>query len=162
MASTVRSAADGAQRAARTAQDTVRTGLGTAAEVAQRSTDNVAQLFSLSGKQTQEAAGKAAERMQAVAQSSTTLVRGFQEVSRAVFEMTQNRFQKNVEALTALSRCRSVPEFLTAQASLVRDNVDLTLENSQRLTQLAVGAFEEMSRTVTVEASKADRSNRAA
>jgi hypothetical protein len=162
MASTVRSAADGAQRAARTAQDTLRTGLGTAAEVAQRSTDNVAQLFSLSGKQTQEAAGKAAERMQAVAQSSTTLVRGFQEVSRAVFEMTQNRFQKNVEALTALSRCRSVPEFLTAQASLVRDNVDLTLENSQRLTQLAVGAFEEMSRTVTVEASKADRSNLAA
>src|SRR6187200_239934 len=35
----------------------------------------------------------------------------------------QNRFQKNVEALTALSRCRSVPEFLAAQISLIRDNV---------------------------------------
>ena len=162
MASTVRSAADGAQRAARTAQDSVRTGLGTAAEVAQRSTDNVAQLFSLSGKQTQEAAGQAAERMQAVAQSSTAVVRGFQEVSRAVFEMTQNRFQKNVEALTALSRCRSVPEFLAAQTSLIRDNVDLTLENSQRLTQLSVGVVEQVSRTVTAEATKADRPNRAA
>jgi hypothetical protein len=161
ISSTVRSAADGAQRAARTAQDTVRTGLGTAAEVAQRSTDNVAQLFRVSSKQTQEAAGQAAERMQAVAQSSTALVRGFQEVSRAVFEMTQNRFQKNVEALTALSRCRSVPEFLAAQTSLVRDNVDLTLENSQRLAQLSVGVVEELSRTVTVEA-KAGRPNRAA
>ena len=98
------------------------------------------QLFSLSGKQTQEAAGKAAERMQAVAQSSTTLVRGFQEVSRAVFEMTQNRFQKNVEALTALSRCRSVPEFLTAQASLVRDNVDLTLGASRTATNALIHA----------------------
>ena len=162
MASTVRSAADGVQRATRTAQDTVRTGLGTAAEVAQRSTDNVAQLFSLSGKQTQEAAGQAAERMQAVAQSSTALVRGFQEVSRAAFEMTQNRFQKNMEAVTALSRCRSVPEFLAAQTSLVRDNVDLTLDNSQRLAQLSVGVVEEVSRTVTAEATKADRPNRAA
>jgi hypothetical protein len=161
IASTVRSAADGAQRAARTAQDTVRTGVGRAAEVAQRSTDNVAQLFSLSTKQTQEAAGQAAERMQAVAQSSTALVRGFQEVSRAVFEMTQDRFQRNVEALTALSRCRSVPEFLAAQTSLVRDNVDLTLENSQRLAQLSVGVVEEVSRTVTVDA-KTDRPNRAA
>jgi hypothetical protein len=161
IASTVRSAADGAQRAARTAQDTVRTGVGRAAEVAQRSTDNVAQLFSLSTKQTQEAAGQAAERMQAVAQSSTALVRGFQEVSRAVFEMTQDRFQRNVEALTALSRCRSVPEFLAAQTSLLRDNVDLTLENSQRLAQLSVGVVEEVSRTVTVEA-KTDRPNRAA
>jgi hypothetical protein len=161
IASTVRSAADGAQRAARTAQDTVRTGVGRAAEVAQRSTDNVAQLFSLSTKQTQEAAGQAAERMQAVAQSGTALVRGFQEVSRAVFEMTQDRFQRNVEALTALSRCRSVPEFLAAQTSLLRDNVDLTLENSQRLAQLSVGVVEEVSRTVTVEA-KTDRPNRAA
>jgi hypothetical protein len=161
IASTVRSAADGAQRAARTAQDTVRTGVGRAAEVAQRSTDNVAQLFSLSTKQTQEAAGQAAERMQAVAQSSTALVRGFQEVSRAVFEMTQDRFQRNVEALTALSRCRSVPEFLAAQTSLLRDNVDLTLENSQRLAQLSVGVVEEVSRTVTIEA-KTDRPNRAA
>src|SRR4051794_5063670 len=159
MASTVRSVADGAQRAARTAQDTVRTGLGAAAQVAQRSTDSVAQLFSLSGKQTQVAAGQTAERMQAVAQSSTALVRGFQEVSRAVFEMSQNRLQKNVEALTALSRCRSVPEFLVAQTSLIRDNVDLTLENSQRLTQLSVGVVEELSRAVTAEA---DRPNRAA
>ena len=162
MASTVRSAADGAQRTARTAQDTVRAGLGKASEAAQRSTDNVAQLFSLSGKQTQEAAGQAAERMQAVAQSSTAVVRGFQEVSRAVFEMTQNRFEKNVEALTALSRCRSVPEFLAAQTSLIRDNVDLTLENSQRLTQLSAGVVEQVSRTLTAEATKADRPNRAA
>src|SRR3954451_14287479 len=90
------------------------------------------------------------------------LVRGFQEVSGAVFEMSQNRFQKNVEALTALSRCRSVPEFLAAQTSLVRDNADLTLENSQQLTQVAVGVVEEMSRTVTVQASKADRPSRTA
>ena len=133
IATGVRSAAEGAQRAARASQDTVRTGLGTASEIAQRSTEHVVQLFSASGKQTQEAAEEAAQRMQAVAHSSTALVRGLQEVSRAYFEMTQHRFQKNVEAFAAFSRCRSVPEFVEAQTSLVRQNVDLTLENGQRL-----------------------------
>jgi len=52
--------------------------------------------------------------------------------------MTQNRLQMNVEALTALSRCRSLPEFLAAHTALVRGNVDLTLENSQRLADLSM------------------------
>src|SRR4051812_25333450 len=154
MASTVRSVAEGAQRAAGTTQNALRAGLGTASEIAQRSTDHVAQLFSFSGKQTQDAAGQAAEGLEAVAQSSTALLRGFQEVSRAVFEMTQNRFQKNVAAFTALSRCRSLPEFVAAQAALARDNVELTLENSQRLAQLSVGVVE--------RAIKPERANRAA
>src|SRR5919112_862518 len=98
-----------------------------------------------------EAAKEAAQRMQAVAQSSTALVRGLQEVSRAYFEMTQDRFQKNVEAFAAFSLCRSVPEFVEAQTTLVRQNVDLTLENGQRLAQLSVQVIEEATHTVAVE-----------
>jgi hypothetical protein len=143
MANTVRSVADGAERAGRVAQDAVRGTVSNASEVAQRSSDHVVQLFGVSSRQTQDAAGRAVDGLQAVAHSSTALVSGFQEVSRAWFEMTQNRFQRNVEALTALSRCRSVPEFVAAQASLVRDNIELTLENSQRLTKLSVGVVEQ-------------------
>jgi hypothetical protein len=163
IATGVRSAAEGAHRAARASQDSVRTGLGTASEIAQRSTEQVVQLFSASGKQTQGAAEEAAQRMQAVAHSSTALVRGLQEVSRAYFEMTQHRFQKNVEAFAAFSRCRSVPEFVEAQTSLVRQNVDLTLENGQRLAQLSVQVIEEATHTVAVERGpKSDRAERAA
>ena len=55
--------------------------------------------------------------------------------------MTQNRLQMNVEALTALSRCRSLPEFLAAHTALVA--VDLTLENSQRLADLSMTVIKE-------------------
>jgi phasin family protein len=121
------------------------------------------QLFSVSGKQTQEAAEEAAQRMQAVAQSSTALVRGLQEVSRTYFEMTQNRFQKNVEALAAFSLCRSIPEFVEAQTTLVRQNVELTLENSQRLAQLSVQVLEEAAHTVAVDRGpRSDGAQRAA
>ena len=143
MASTVTAMAEGARRTASTTQETLRAGLGTASEIAQRSTDHVVELFSFSGKRTQDAAAQAAEGLQAVAQSSTALVRGFQEVSRACLAMTQNRLQMNVEALTAISRCRSLPEFLAAQTALVRGNIELTLENSQRLTQLSMTVVRE-------------------
>ena len=160
VASTVTAMAEGARRTASTTQETLRAGLGTASDIAQRSTAHVVELFSLSGKRTQNAAAQAAQGMEAVAQSSTALARGFQEVSRAMLEMTQIRFQRNVEALTALSRCRSVPEFVAAQAVLVRDKVALTLENSQRLTQLSMTVVREA--TGNVAAESPDRPRRAA
>ena len=160
MASTVTAMAEGARRTASTTQETLRAGLGTASEIAQRSTDHVVELFSFSGKRTQDAAAQAAEGLQAVAQSSTALVRGFQEVSRECLAMTQNRLQMNVEALTAISRCRSLPEFLAAQTALVRGNIELTLENSQRLTQLSMTVVREA--TGNVAAERADRPRRAA
>jgi len=163
MASTVRSVADGAQIAARTAQDNVRTGFTTATEIAQRSTEQVVQLFSLTGKQTQDVAGQTAESMQAVAQSSTALARGLQEVSRAWLEMSQNRLERNVGALTAMVACRSVPELLAAQTSLIRDNLDLSVQNAERLAALSAGLVNEATQNATADRrTKPQRADRAA
>jgi phasin family protein len=145
----VKSVAKGAQRAAETAQDGVRTRLATATEAAQRSTDHVVQLFGLSGKQTQDTAAQAVDRMQVAAHASTALIRGFQEVSREWFGMTQKRTQLNLEALTGLAQCRSFPELIAAQAALLRDNAELTLENSRRLTELSVGVVDDATRTAS-------------
>ncbi|MDF3061135.1 MAG: hypothetical protein K0S06_1244 [Microvirga sp.] len=157
MASTVTALAERARRTASNTQDTVRAGLGTASEIAQRSTAHVVELFSFSGKRTQDVAAQAAEGLQAVAQSSTALARGFQEISREWVAMTQNRLQMNVEALTAISRCRSLPEFLAAQTALVRGNIELTLENSQRLTQLSMTAVREATGNVAPETAEDPR-----
>ena len=160
IASTVRSVAKGAQRAAETAQDGVRIRMATATEAAQRSTDHVVQLFGLSGKQTQDTAVQVADRMQVAAQSSTALMRGFQEVSREWFVMTQKRTQMNLEAFTKLAQCRSLPELISAQAALLRDNAELTLENSRRLSELSVGVIEDTTRTAAKP--KAEPTGRAA
>jgi hypothetical protein len=148
IADNVRSIAEGARQAARTTEDTVRTGFGTAFDFAQRSTDEMAQLLSGSGKHSQETAGQAAEGLQAVTQSSTALVRGFQEASRECLQMSQHGFQANVEAFTALAACRSLPEFVAAQAALVRRNVELAVENSQKLTQLSLRFMAEVTGNV--------------
>lgn len=160
IASTVRSVAKGAQRAAEAAQDGVRTRMTAATEAAQSSTNHVVHLFGLSGKQTQDTAAQAVDRMQVAAHSSTALIRGFQEVSREWFAMTHKRTQMNLEALTGLAQCRSFPELIAAQAALLRDNAELTLENSRRLAELSVGAVEDATRTASKP--NAERASRAA
>jgi hypothetical protein len=162
IADNVRSFAEGARDTARTTEDTVRTGFGAAFDIAHRSTDHIVQLVSGSGKQSQELAGQAAESFQSVTQSSTALVRGFQEVSRECFQMSQNRLQMNVEALTALSTCRSFPELLAAQTALVRGNVELTAENAQRLAQLSVGLLEDVAGNVAGQRKRNGERRRAA
>jgi len=162
MANTVTALAEGAELTADTTQERLRAGLGAASEIAQRSTDHVIELFSVSGKRTQDATAQAAERLQEVGQSSTALVRGWQEVSREWLAMTQNRLQMNVEALTALLRCRSLPEFLVAQTALVRGNVELTLENSQQLAELSITAIKEATGTFAGRESTPGRHKRAA
>jgi len=161
MANTVTALAEGAKLTANTNQDTLRFGLGAASEIAQRSTDHVIELFSFSGKRTQDVTTHAAERLQAVGQSSTALVRGWQEVSREWLAMTQNRLQMNVEAITALSRCRSLPD-PGCHTALFRGNVDLTLENSQRLAELSMTVIKEATGNVAGRESTPARHKRAA
>ena len=74
--------------------------------------------------------------------------------------MTQKRTQMNLEAFTNLAQCRSLPELIAAQAALIRDNAELTLENSRRLSELSVGVIEDTTRTASKP--KAEPAGRAA
>jgi len=149
MAGSVRAGAEGAQRVASTVRDAVQTGLGTASEIAQRSTDQALQLFSFSGRDTRDLADQASRNLQAIAQSGTVLARGVQDVSQQWMSMTQDRFQKNLDGFNALTRCRSVPDAVAIQSSIVRNNLEQMLENSRRLAEHSMRIAEEASRTIS-------------
>ena len=98
-----------------------------------------------------------------MAQSGTALVRGLQDVSREMVERSQQRVQRNFDGLQALARCRSMSDFVEAQSSLLRDNLEQTVENSRRLAELTIQMADEATKVVTVQAEKtAQRFNRAA
>ena len=93
---------------------------------------------------------------------STVLARGVQDVSREWFELSQKRLQMNLDGLRSLAQCRSVPDFMAVQASLIRDNLEQTLDTSRRMAELTQ-QLAEASRTVTVQAEKSlQRVSRAA
>jgi hypothetical protein len=144
-------------------QETLQTSFGAASEMARRSTDQAMRLFSLPTGNAQGLAEQASENLRAVAQSGTVLARGVQDVSRECLELSQQRWQKNLEGLNALARCRTITDFVALQSSLLRDNLEQTLANSRRIASLTVQVADEATRTMTSQAEKtAQRTSRVA
>lgn len=148
------------QQAAKAAQEVAQGSISTAVEAAQRTTDQVTEVFGAARQGTRQLTERATQSLQAVSRSSAMLARGVQEASGDCLEMVQERVQKNLDGMNALVRCRSLPEFLEVQSSLFRDNLELTLTNGRRIAELSARVAETAVRTATAET---DRSaNRAA
>ena len=161
--STVQAGAEGAQTMARTMQEAVQTSLSTASELARLSTDQAMQLFNTRKGDARSLGDETSRNLQALAQSGTVLARGVQDVSREWFELSQKRLLKNLDGLSSLAQCRSVPDFMAVQTSLIRDNLEQTLDNSRRMAELTRQLADEASRIVTAQAEKSlQRVSRAA
>ena len=160
VADTLRAGVESAQTMAQAMQEAVSNSFGVFSELARRSTG---QTLDQPDGTTRGLTEEAAHNLRAVAQSSTVLTRGLQEVSREVVSRSQQRLQRNLDGLQALARCRSMTDLVEVQSSLLRDNLEQTLENSRRLAELTLQMTDEATKTVTVQADKtAQRFNRAA
>jgi phasin family protein len=142
-----------------TVQEAVQTSLSTASELARLSTDKMMQLVNARKGNARSLGDETSRNLQAVA----VLARGVQDVSREWFELSQKRLQKNLDGLSSLAQCRSVPDFMAVQTSLIRDNLEQTLDNSRRMADLTRQLADEASRIVTVQAEESlQRVSRAA
>ncbi|MXQ11175.1 phasin family protein [Microvirga makkahensis] len=154
VADTLQAGVKSAQTMVQALQEVVQTGFGTFSELTRRSTG---QGFQAAGRSDGVALGlseEAAHNLRAVAQSGTALARGLQEVSREVVDRSQKRLQRNLDGLQSLARCRSVTDLIEVQSSLLRDNLELTVENSRRIAELTIQMAEDATRTVSVQAEK--------
>src|SRR5215213_7151409 len=160
VADTLRAGVESAQTMAQSMQEAVANSFSAFSELARRSTG---QTLDQPDGTTRGLTEEAAHNLRAVAQSSTVLSRGLQEVSREVVSRSQQRLQRNLDGLQALARCRSMTDFVEVQSSLLRDNLEQTVENSRRIAELTIQMTHETTRTVSDQAEKtAQRLNRAA
>lgn len=70
--------------------------------------------------------------------SAHTVATSVQDLSQEYLRMSQKRLQTNLDGWTKLVQCRSLQDLTRTQASLMQDNLELTLQNSFRLADLAV------------------------
>jgi hypothetical protein len=98
---------------------------------------------------------QAPQYVQAIARSNTILARGAGTIALEWFGLRQERLLKNLDAVNELLACRSVPDLVSLQGSLVRQNVEQIIGNSQRLAQISAQVAQEA--TQTIMAPKADR-----
>ncbi|MGF9764262.1 phasin family protein [Microvirga sp. 0TCS3.31] len=152
VADTMKAGVEGAQTVTRTVQESMQNSLGAFSEMARRSTEQAVRLFGLPSGNAEDLTGQTSENLRALTQSGTALARGVQDVSREVFELSQKRLQRNLEGLNQLARCRSVTDLVAAQSSLLRDNLEQTLDNSRRIAELTIQVADEATRSATVQA----------
>jgi phasin family protein len=95
--------------------------------------------------------------MEALTQVNTTLTRGFQDLSREWLTLTQAHLQRNIDAMSAIAGCRSLPELFTVQSELARDNLQHTLEDTQRIVELSTRLGNQAGQTITQLASSKEQ-----
>jgi hypothetical protein len=147
----VSATAEAARVGAETLQQTLQAGWDAASKVTQRSTDQFMQVLGLSGQQSQELARQSSQNIQAIANTSSVLARGFQDVVREWLSFTQSRLDENLERLNALTACRSIPDFVALQSDLIRENMEEMIDKGQQIMQHSTEVTHEAARTITAQ-----------
>lgn len=126
-----------ARQVAQTTQGTIEAGLGTMRDLAQRSTGQVIEALTQSRETTHRAVEQSSHALAAVTGASAVLTRGLQDLSREWLSLAQERTYRNVERLTAFSRCRSIPDIVAVQSEFVRDSLQQTIEGTRRIAEMS-------------------------
>jgi len=97
----------GVREATDRAEDVMQTGI----QAAQRVAEEFGRVLGAGG-QNENLTRQASQNLEAITETGSVLIRGFQDVSREWLEMMQERLRKNAEGMTKLARCRTrAPRF---------------------------------------------------
>jgi hypothetical protein len=140
-----------------TTQGALRSGMTSASESARRFTDQATQAYGFSGEKREELTRQTSQNLEMISEAGALLTRGFQDVSRAWFNLMQERLQKNLDGFNSLARCRSVPDFLAVQSGLIRDNLEQTIESTRRIAKVSGEVASEANQTITALTKKTRR-----
>ena len=148
-AHTARTMSDAAERTARTSADvlqrnseqmrqTFEMGSDAAARMAERAFGQFARVFGVvTGNGAQQATQQSARNVETILQSSAIIADGMQTISREWLTFVQNRAERNMERLEALTNCRSVQDCVAAQTDLVRDSIEDLLQTTRRIAEVS-------------------------
>src|SRR3954469_9635010 len=132
----VRVSAEAPRRAAETAREAVQSGVGVAAQMAQKAADFSMGSFSDVTRRWQNAAAS----MTAVSQANTGLAMRYQAIWREFLQLAQQATQERTESLTRLMSARSPQQLLDANADLLKREMQTFFEGQARVSQLLADA----------------------
>ncbi|WP_165820209.1 phasin family protein [Microvirga sp. KLBC 81] len=90
----------------------------------------------------------APEYLQAIARSNRILAGGAGTIALEWFGLRQERLLKNLDGMNDLLACRSLPDLVSLQSSLLRQNAESMIRNTQRLAQISAQIAQEATRTI--------------
>lgn len=150
---TVEAGSESVRAIEQTMQEVVEDSVSAAAEVGGRSLESLGR----HSREVQTLFDQVPEYLQAMARSNRILAGGAGTITLEWFGLRQERLLKNLEGVTDLLNCRTIPDFVSLQSSLVHGNVERMIENSQHLAQLTTQVVQMATQTLTGEQPEHDR-----
>ena len=86
------------------------------------------------------------QNMDAVRRCSSILTQAFQDASRGWFGLNQKQWQRNLDGMNKLARSQSVQEFMAVQSDLVREGMELAVQESRSMGEASLRAIDEASK----------------
>ena len=139
---------------AETVRDAMEFGLNNSVKNFQKAADQFTQAVGFAGPQAEELARRSARNIEAVAEASTVLAKGAQEISREWFGLMQERMAKNLDAMSRLASCRSLHDFVAVQSDIARDRLGHNVESGRRLAEVSARVANEAAQVIQSQAGR--------
>jgi hypothetical protein len=153
----VRVSTEAPRRVAETAREAVQSGVGTAAQMAQKAADFGISSFSDVTRGVQNAAAS----MTAVAQANTGLAMRYQAIWREFFQLAYQATQARTQSMTRLMSVRSPQQLLDANVDLLKGEMQRFFDGQARLSQLSAEAALDAKQRIEEATSALKRGNAA-
>ena len=145
------------QRNAEVLQDVMQSGNDLASRLSSQSAGQFAKALGVGGDEAESAVEQSTRNLRAVVQSSATLSKNAQSISKQWFEFMHRQMEQCMGHMDALMRCRTPQELAAAQSEAMRDHLNGFIETTRRAADLSAQAANEASRHIAEAAENAAR-----
>jgi hypothetical protein len=119
-----------------------------ASSVTARSADQLARTLGGGGDEAEKTTGQAARNIAALIQSASVVADAARAISTEVIDLVRHSTERSIDHIGAMTRCLSPEDLVTSQTDAMRDNVELLMDSSRRIAEIALRTAEESSHVV--------------
>jgi hypothetical protein len=145
-AGAARAGADVLQRQSEAAQEAWNSSTKMVSQMTEKTMENFARVFGMSGERGQQAAEQSSRNAEAIVQSTSIIAGGVQTISKELFDLSQKQLAQNLRRMDALVNSRSPQEILAVQSDLFRDNLETFVQSTRRISEISMQMADEASR----------------
>ena len=151
--------ADHRQRATADAWKSVEGSVDAASQSFRNGSDQFARNLGYSGEEGKRLARQSAQDVEAITKYGAVLAEAAQDSSRQWYGLAQRQWQRNLEGLSQLARCRSVQDFVAVHSGLVRESLLHMAEDGRTIAEISLRAMKDASKAIAETAPEGARSS---
>jgi len=150
---------DHRQRAMADAWKAMEGGVEAASQGFRNASDQFARDLGYSGEEGKRLARQSAQDVEAITKYGAVLAEAAQDSSRQWYGLAQRQWQRNLEGLSQLARCRSVQDFVAVHSGLVRESLLHMAEDGRTIAEISLRAMKDANKAIAETAPEGARSS---